>query len=475
MKTAALRLRKFLEALLELDWLTKPWVFVLIFIYSLSRAWQLNAGFGLYGDAWRIANTAFDINTLHIYNPSRFPGYPLPEFMDSLVIRWGWVATNALAAILTLASVIAFAQILKDLAAKNKGLLVLAYAFISVIWVNSGGTIDYTWALSFVIFTWFFALRDKWAIAGLMMGLAVGSRLTAGVFILPLLYLAYQRKAGIKNTIWLCGVAGATALVLFLPLFIQYGFGFITYYSDAIPLETILYRAIDAFGIAPVLFGVIVVLFSLKNLIRDLRKRDGLTIFLLATVLLYVALYIKVPYKAEYMLPAVPFGLLLVNNVSRRMLFVPLVLLLVLESFVSLGIHTAQPWFSVDQGRIATDIEHRTEIMAGARTLLEQKDSHAAYVVGGYWLLAQYFSHDEEVVVEDVGLIGGHGSLKYTDTDTYFYYLISLDELQNLLQRGYMVYYLEEFETYNEEVYGFRLSDYGTMPYPQDIPIITYG
>jgi hypothetical protein len=411
MKTVALRIKKTLEALLELDWASKPWVFVLILVYSLSRVWQLNAGFGLYGDAWRIANTAFDISYLHIYNPSRFPGYPLPEFIDSLFIRWGWVATNGLAAVLNLVAVFAFASILKDLGVRNKGLLVLAYAFIPIIWVHSGGTIDYTWALSFVIFTWFFALRDRWAIAGLMMGLAIGSRVTAGVFILPLLYLAYQRKAGLKNTIWLCGVAGVTALVLFLPLFIQYGLSFFTYYSDTISLEAMLYRVVNAFGILPILFGIIVVIFSLKSLVQSLLKRDGLVIFLFATVLLYVALYIKVPYKAEYMLPAVPFGLLLLNNISRRMLFIPLVFLLVLESFVSFAIHTTQPLVSVNQGRIAADIENRTVIMAGARELLAQRDSHTAYVVGGYWVLARYFSHSEDIVIEDVGLIGATARL----------------------------------------------------------------
>jgi hypothetical protein len=47
--------------------------------------------------------------------------------------------------------------------------------------------------------------------------------------------------------------------------------------------------------------------------------------------------------------------------------------------------------------------------------------------------------------------------------------------LQGLLQRGYAVYYLEEVESYNESVYGFKLPDYGAVMYPDYVPSITFG
>ena len=75
------------KSLLDLDWLEKPYVFILVFSFILSRIPLLNLGFGADADAWRIANSAFDLRYSHIYHTSRFPGYPLPEYVNSIVIK----------------------------------------------------------------------------------------------------------------------------------------------------------------------------------------------------------------------------------------------------------------------------------------------------------------------------------------------------------------------------------------------------
>lgn len=145
-----------INSLLDLDWTKTPYIFILILSFVLSRIPLLNLGFGIDADAWRIANSAFDLWNSHVYHTSRFPGYLLPEYVNSLIIDHGWIATNSMTMILSLISVIFFARILKDLNVKNKGLLVLTYAFLPVLWINSTNTMDYMWALTFIVIAWFF-------------------------------------------------------------------------------------------------------------------------------------------------------------------------------------------------------------------------------------------------------------------------------------------------------------------------------
>jgi hypothetical protein len=206
---------------LDLDWDRWPNMVILIASFVASRVPFLNSGFGDDIDAWMMANSAYDLITEHVYSTSRAPGYPLPEYIDSLVIQHGWLATNTLTMILSLASVIVFAKILKRLNVPNKGLLVVTYAFLPILWINSTNTMDYMWALSFIIFTWFFALRHQWGVAGLMMGLAVASRITSAALILPFLYLLMTETRGrkVRDAIWFLVVSVTVSALFFLPLF----------------------------------------------------------------------------------------------------------------------------------------------------------------------------------------------------------------------------------------------------------------
>ncbi|MEL7669964.1 hypothetical protein [Methanobacterium sp.] len=189
-------------------------------MFILSRIHLLNLGFGSDPDAWRIAGSAFDLHYFGIYHPSRFPGYPFPEFFNSLIINYGWLATNAATMILSLISVYVFARILKELNIKNGGLLVVTYAFLPILWINSAITMDYMWALAFILLTWFFIIRKQYALAGLMMGLAVGSRITSVILIIPFLYIIFIADKKIKMLYFVIGTF-LTAFFLFLPLYIQ--------------------------------------------------------------------------------------------------------------------------------------------------------------------------------------------------------------------------------------------------------------
>ena len=175
-----------IEKSLETDLLKLPNLLFFIVIFVLSRIWLLDLGFGLDADAWRVANSAFDLRYHGIYHASRFPGYPLPEFFNAFIIGSGWLATNGLTMLLSLVSVIVFAQILKIYNCRMRGLLTMTYAFLPLLWINSTNTMDYTWSVTFIMLTWLLLLRKKAIIAGLMMGLAIGSRPQSIFIMIPL-------------------------------------------------------------------------------------------------------------------------------------------------------------------------------------------------------------------------------------------------------------------------------------------------
>ena len=115
-------LRSAANRVLQTDWLRLRYALVMALLFLCSRLPLLPLGFGLDPDSWRIAGSSFDIRHHLVYHASRFPGYPVPEFVNALVIDLGWFASNALTAILSLASVFAYGYILRESEENDKGL-----------------------------------------------------------------------------------------------------------------------------------------------------------------------------------------------------------------------------------------------------------------------------------------------------------------------------------------------------------------
>ncbi|MDH3366068.1 MAG: glycosyltransferase family 39 protein, partial [Thermoplasmata archaeon] len=309
-------LRKRIATLIDLDWTSCPNLLILIALFTISRVILLNTGFGLDADAWRIANTAHDLNNLQVYHTSRSFGFPLPEIIDSLVINYEWVATNSLTMVLSLVSVIFFAKILNEWNVENKGIIVVAYCFMPILWINSANSMDYMWALTFIILSWFSVLKDKYLLAGVMLGLAIGSRMTSAVFVLPLLYLISERTSIVKDSMRLVLGMMLTSFVLFLPVFLQYGTEFLS--GDAVGTDLVrsILIAGKHLGILSVVLILAVLVSSGKKLIQNLRSKDRITVFLSLSICLFLIVYFIAPYEVGYLIPVIPFGLLLLGKIG---------------------------------------------------------------------------------------------------------------------------------------------------------------
>jgi hypothetical protein len=458
-----------IKSLLDLDWTKRPYIFLLALSFVLSRVPLLNLGFGADGDAWRIANTAFDLRTSHTYHYSRPPGYPLPEYLDSLVVDHGWMATNMLTLILFFISAVFFAKILKDLDVKNKGLLVLAYAFMPIMWINSANTMDYLWALTFIVIAWLFARRSRWVLVGLMLGLAIASRMTSAIFLLPFLYLILtedrERREKGRSTICLCLAAAAVALILYVPVFLQHGRGLFTYYPMDLSMTDAVGYAVNSFGPIPVLFGMALLLLSLKTLFKDVADKDRNTIFLLISVLLVGLMFMKWPMEVEYLIPAIPFGLLLVGRIGKRGLVVGFCVLLILHSFVTFSVQRNDEGIlgaRGPDGMIKRNIDERNSQLDYAESLMDIRLAHSIVIVGAKFPAAVYWGRDKGILDEYIGTWAHkYEGIWNREDDVCYRYLVPLDELESLQDEGYTVYYIEEMREYTQDIEGYDLDTYG--------------
>jgi len=74
--------------LVEIYWTKSPFVYILFLTFLATRVPLLNLGYGKDPDAWRTAVSSYLLKNYNIYHTSRLPGYPLPEFVNSLYINY---------------------------------------------------------------------------------------------------------------------------------------------------------------------------------------------------------------------------------------------------------------------------------------------------------------------------------------------------------------------------------------------------
>jgi hypothetical protein len=451
--------------LVDINWTARPFIFILILAFVVSRLPFVNLGFGADADAWRTAMSSLFLLRYHVYQPSRFPGYPVSEFSYSAAIGGGWIATNLLTVVVSLVGVILFARILKDLDSKNKGLLTLTFAFFPILWKDSTVTMDYMWALTFILAAWFFLIRDKHVFAGVLMGLAIGARLTSGMMILPFAYLTWARNRKAKGILSFALPCAVVSLLAFSPLLTQYGLGFLRFYPSSInPLQTGL-RALLMAGLIPSFLAVVVLALSSKNLLREIRTRNREIIFLLLAVSVVVVVFLIGPYESDYLIPAIPFGLLLLNRISKARLVAVFCILVVLTSAVAVTpVKTDTGNWGVDlKGLMVGDIESRAQFMDGARTLLDANiTDHSVLIVVWYLPVVEYLSYQSS---------GGSGEfvekgMEWVNVlkDMRYLSLMPLDQLNASLADGYRVYYVRVAKSLTLQTYGYNLEDYPCIP-----------
>lgn len=446
-----------------LSFIKRQSLFFSVLIIFLSRLPFLPIGYGSEEDANGMALTARNIAQTGVYEYSRLPGHPVPELVYSVIYKSGPVGFNLLTALLSTLGILFFILALQQAGVKYAIPAGWALAFTPVVYIASTNAMDYTWAMAFILVSFYFLLLEKPALAGMALGLATGCRITSGGMMLPFLFLLVNEKGILnKNTFRFMVTLALTGMMLYFPLIHRYGFSFFDFYDQVAPsIPKALYKYTIALYGSTGLMAVILLKGHFYTR-KVWQSATGLTkkLFKLsvAVYILYSALYWYLPQKSAFMIPAIPFAILFFSLYESRKMLLALTIALLISCFF-LGINLSDPYrgghvsslatsfsirnqrivFDPVQGMVSDDYSKRAQRQVYASKILSITDTinDKTALIAGWWL--------GDILVQQGSKANSHVLLFYHLPEN------ALDSLQKI---GFRIYYLPEQDWVNDEYYG---------------------
>jgi hypothetical protein len=419
----------------------------------LTRLPWIGSGYGSDPDGYRVVIAARQIARGGEYDVSRLPGFPIYEYLTALSASAPPWVSNAVTALCSVASFVLFALIMRELGVRRYLLLALAFAMTPVIYLSSCCTMDYIPALTGQLAATYAVLRRRPALAGVLLGLGVGCRITAGALVLPLC-LWILLTTPLRPALRQCLTFGFTLLIVsvlsFLPVWHRYGADFFAFYDNGWypPLDLVYTRAVPlvwgALGslallallcAAPAYFG-----FT-RRALAEPRTRAALTLALTA-VALYLIAFLRLPDEAGYLVPAVPFVLLSIALLSPPWAAGTLAVALMLSPWVAFD--HARPTLDgpiIEDHRVRESQQRSTQAIIEAVARLPGR----AAIVSGWVLPRLHLALDGERE-------GPH---------QFIYLVENPADYQHYLDDGWDLYYLPGVDLYESQAHDLELADLG--------------
>jgi len=441
---------------------TKYLLLLLTIIILLSRIFFLNAGYGSEEDAWGVGLTAKHIAKTGEYEASRLPGHPLQElFYAAIALNSSVAAMNAVTAFFSLLVCVFFFLILRKLNYKQCLLATLCLAFTPIVSINSTNSMDYLWALAFMMMSFYWLLHERYIFAGILLGFAVGCRITSILLFIPFaVYLFSNSRASVINIFRLGTTTALVSLAMFYPVINKYGWGFFHYYDQFPypPVSKVIFKAtIGVWGSIGSIVVFIAMMIIIKNFISE-RKTDAsgnkLSIAAFVAIILYTGLYLMLPQKSAYFIPLIPFVILLAVRYLNHSGFRIFACSIIVSSFL-FGINLS------DNTRGAEASSMSKDVMLGGQTV--HLDFLYGPVMDDYLKRKARINFTEQIVtktneltdksiiiagwwlnpIEDK-LFGKHnGNIKYV-------YTIDEADMMENIDKGFTIYYLPEMDSIND-------------------------
>lgn len=457
---------------------------VLLFVAVLaSRLPFLGAGYGVEEDSWGIAVAMHNTIATGIPEASRLPGHPVHELFLAALWAAGaraWMF-NFVSAAASAVSAVLFALILKHFNFRHYFLGALGFAFVPVIYIAGTYTIDYSWTIAFVLASYYALLNKRLLPAGILLGLAIGCRITSAAMMLPFAIHLWENDS---FKAWFIRVfkVGIAALILtvicYIPVVMVYGSTFFTY-SDQFPyppFTKIFYKG--TLGVFGLIGCVAIFVFTLIILFKK-KTKDTLfaspiaakhTYVWLSSIILYIIAYLFLPQKSAYMIPLVPFVLLLFTRHLSSLQYRIFSACIIIASFLfsinltdqlrgsdysSLAIRKTisgqEIFIDPVTGPIVSDYTKRLNKMNYVRQVRTQADrmGEKAVIISGWWY---------NMVIAELYDEPGSGNVIYT-------FFSDEAELRKYLEQGYKIYYLSEQDLYNDLNFKMKVTNELAKPF----------
>ncbi len=439
--------------------------YFLLLIHFFARIPFLFAGYGKEEDAWAQVLNARILYETGKYEVSRLPGHPVFELLLSRLYPmshayWFYNGISALASALV---VYYTYGVMRKLLIPHAFWMSLGLGFIPVFFIAGTYTIDYTLALALIMASFFALLNRHWIWAGLLLGLATGVRISSFGFLLPfLVWLAFNR-ASLRSLVMLASSALLTSGISFLLPFLTYGWAFLDFHKPPFPsIANVLYKiSLGIWGI-PLLFFVLMLVWKGRyKWISAFGTHRALMLTLLLVTGMQLAVFLRLPFKSEFFIPALPFlamTLALGIQAKQARAFVLFALLsCFLMGFDYNQSHRGSPSSALSQsfkaggksiafhpfkGPVLLDQSKRRQKSAFVNQVVEwsRQQAYPYYMISGwYW---------PELMLKLPG-----------DAARNFDYYATVEELLEASAEGKELYYLPEIQEANAKVYAHYLAD----------------
>lgn len=343
-------------------------------------------GYGSDYDSYNVVWAGKNFAETLDYVPSRVPGFFIFEFfIFFLNLIGGYFLTNLAVMGMSLLILRNFLQFCKANQVPHYRLLSLILMLHPYYWANSTCTMDYLFAFGFA-FWGLMKFRDrKFFAAGVLMALGIGSRLTTGLVVAVFYLWVFFTQKQDRGKIILSGVLTAILTILFyVPSmdFAEWNFAYVSpsvgtniYWTPILRFGRFVYKTIY-FWSPPVIFllgwGVVRILAK-KSKWSLLPDKSLLPVSIVVIVVIQL-FYLYIPTEPSYMIPTIPFWLILmgVAFADKKKGLVVLLALVILANFVSFNVARpdkvnqatgAQYGLWIEPGHLVKDVTKRIEYM----------------------------------------------------------------------------------------------------------------
>lgn len=423
---------------------------VLFAAVLLSRIPFLDAGYGLHADAWRVAGVARHIAETGDYEYSRPPGFPIHELACASLWKWRAIGLNGLSAAASAVGALLFALYARRAGCRDYLLAALGLSFTPAFFINSVSAKDFTLTLAFILGSFVFAQRGRALGAGLCLGLAAGCRSVIAVLGLPLMLLVIATSPPEKRGRHFLSFFSSSALIAaacYIPIILKFGKNLMVLNAPLgyPPLPVVAERGTievwGVLGIAGLLLATAGIAWGLKTGRSKLPGRTEDVAAWIVTITLTLAFYVWLPDQPGYLIPALPFVILIASRFCPRPIF---------QIFCAMLI--ASPWVAVENGRPSTGLifrDHQQRLSA-----ISQINGFLAYcgsLKGNYLVV--------------VGAWEPHILLLAPESArSHFVYLLPPDQLLKALRSKQAIYYCAaQIRDFEFKIYGVDLKKYGAI------------
>lgn len=462
---------------------------LLLLITFVTRLFFIFDGYGVEEDSWGLVVNSFEMHETGHYVASRFPGHPLQEYLYSFIYDSPAWVYNSFSLLMSLIAVAFFYLALKKMQLSTAFWAALMLSFTPVFFISGTYTIDFAWSLAFVMASFYFLLDRKFLLSGIMLAMATGCRITSEVFLLPWAILLWSRldiKTWFRNCFLVAFPAILIGFAWYIPAYLQYGKAFFDY-SDQFPypnIPKVLYKAsIGVFGLTGM---ILLAVFSIPA-ISSWRKKELQPVTLFRTermifasivvILLMIVSYLRLPQKSGYLVPMIPFVILLfAMTLSDKKFYFMTILFLLSPFFLSVNLtdsirgaeHSAgairfnvsgqeifiDPFTGPAQSEKSKRINKMEYCERVFKSLYDMDEK--TQVICGWWYNEIYVDY----------LRTNHLFIKRQIPKAKLLFYSECSQLDSAISQGNKIYYLPEQNLYNDQMFGQNCTDSLAKEYP---------